>query len=145
MPGKTWFSDEDLKRFKELMDSFTVTGVMIVLEVDEVKALINRLGAAEAICQQVEIYVNEETPEMSKCGHSEYWMGHFGTCMACSRDRWKSRAEELANAGKLLLQGHDNLYLAHFGTQFKNADPLIDIAAKPMRKAIAAYEEDLKR
>jgi predicted RNase H-like nuclease (RuvC/YqgF family) len=51
------------------------------------------------------------------------------------RERYRTLCEGLAEAGRELLSGHDNLYVAHW----PRLSPLNDIAAKPMREALTAY------
>ena len=54
----------------------------------------------------------------------------------CLRVREKRTRAALAQ----LLEGHDNLYMAHFGPLFPNANPHDDIAAKPARRALEGKE-----
>lgn len=74
--------------------------------------------------------------ECAKCHRVEDIRPHGegGVCFACATiAEVESRLSKIREAGKLLLSGHDNLYVAHFGPQ---SNPEDDIAAKPMREAL---------
>lgn len=59
------FTDADLKRLKEYLTSPNAqTTWYAPADRDNLEALVARLEAAEAVCQQVEIWITEETPKM---------------------------------------------------------------------------------
>lgn len=61
------FTDDDLKRLKESLycDHDGPSGCLHpIYGPPEIETLLDRLEAAEAVCQQTEIYVTENTPKM---------------------------------------------------------------------------------
>lgn len=57
-----------------------------------VTAVIHNLGAlAEAYLVMKNMPPVQTTGSFSKCGHNSYWVGQYGTCMACRAERAEAR------------------------------------------------------
>ena len=58
------FTDDDLKRLKSEIREAIAWENSVEMPGRHAKALLARLEAAEAVCQQTEIYITDESPNM---------------------------------------------------------------------------------